>query len=169
MTETKLQLRDAEAGDLSTIVDIYNHYVTETHATFDTEPFAVGARTQWFTQFAATGPHRLLVAESNAGVAGYASSTQFKSRPAYSTSVETTVYLDPDQVGRGLGLRLYGALLEQLISEPSVHRAYGGVALPNPQSIALHEKLGFEHVATYHEVGYKLGKYWDVNWYEKEV
>lgn len=169
MTDTDVTLRNAEAHDLSAIVDIYNHYVTETHVTFDTEPFAVGARTQWFTQFAATGPHRLLVAEADAGVVGYASSTKFKSRPAYSTSVETTIYLDPDQLGLGLGLRLYGDLIEQLISEPSVHRAYGGVALPNPQSIALHEKLGFKRVATYHEVGYKLGKYWDVDWYEKEV
>lgn len=169
MTDKDVILRNAEAHDLSAIVDIYNHYVTETHITFDTEPFAVGARTQWFTQFAATGPHRLLVAESDTSVIGYASSTPFKARPAYRTSVETTIYLDPNQLGCGLGLRLYDALLEQLISEPSVHRAYGGVALPNPQSIALHEKLGFERVATYHEVGYKLGKYWDVDWYEKEV
>lgn len=169
MADADVTLRNAEAHDLSAIVDIYNHYVTETHVTFDTEPFAVGARTQWFTQFAAAGPHRLLVAEADAVVVGYASSTQFKSRPAYSTSVETTIYLAADQFGRGLGLRLYGELIEQLISEPAVHRAYGGVALPNPQSITLHEKLGFKRVATYHEVGYKLGKYWDVSWYEKEV
>jgi phosphinothricin acetyltransferase len=53
--------------------------------------------------------------------------------------------------------------------QTSVHRAYGGIALPNPRSVRLHEELGFEHVASYHEVGYKFDKYWDVNWYEKDL
>ena len=102
-------------------------------------------------------------------IVGYASSTSFKPRPAYSTSVETTVYLDREQTGNGFGRLLYGDLLEQLIHEESVHRAYGGVALPNPASVALHQRLGFVHVASYHEVGYKFGKYWDVDWFEKDV
>ena len=60
-------------------------------------------------------------------------------------------------------------LLEELCGEDSVHRAYGGVALPNPASVALHEQLGFVQVATYHEVGYKLGRFWDVSWYERDL
>ena len=169
MTESDVLIRAAEAGDLNALVEIYNHYVTETHITFDVEPFAVGARTQWFTQFAATGPYRLIVAEQDGKVQGYACSTQFKSRPAYDTSVETTVYLDPEQTGKGLGKLLYGALIAALEQESGVHRAYGGVALPNDSSIRLHEGLGFKRVATYHEVGFKFGKYWDVSWFEKEV
>ena len=78
MTETDHTIRSAEPGDLSAIVDIYNHYIAETHITFDVEPFVVGARTQWFTQFAETGPYRLMVAQAGDGVAGYACSTQFK-------------------------------------------------------------------------------------------
>ena len=169
MTESELQIRAAEASDLNALVEIYNHYVTETHITFDVEPFAVGARTQWFTQFTATGPYRLLVADHDGEVQGYACSTQFKPRPAYDTSVETTVYLHPDHTGKGLGKKLYGALVAALEQEPGVHRAYGGVALPNDGSVRLHEALGFERVATYHEVGFKFGKYWDVSWFEKEV
>ena len=169
MGESELQIRAGEARDLNALVEIYNHYITETHITFDVEPFAVGARTQWFTQFAAAGPHRLLVAEEDGEVRGYACSTQFKPRPAYDTSVETTVYLHPGHTGKGLGRTLYGALVAELEQEQSVHRAYGGVALPNAGSVRLHEALGFRQVATYHEVGFKFGKYWDVSWFEKEV
>ncbi len=164
-----LQIRLGESRDLNRLVEIYNYYVTDTHVTFDTETFAVGARTQWFTQFAESGPYRLLVAESDENVFGYATSTMFKPKAAYSTSVETTVYLDKDHLGEGLGTRLYSQLVDDLIGEGSIHRAYGGVALPNAGSVALHEKLGFVRVASYHEVGFKLGKYWDVDWFEKDV
>ncbi len=163
------RIRPAETGDLNRLVEIYNHYITETHVTFDTNPFAVGERTQWFTQFSASGPLRLLVTEVDGDVVGYASSSPFKPKPGYSTSVETTIYLDPEHTGKGLGRPLYSRLLEELRGEDSLHRAYGGVALPNPASIALHEQLGFVQVATYHEVGYKLGKFWDVSWYEKDL
>ena len=164
-----LQIRSGESGDLNRLVEIYNYYVTETHVTFDTEAFAIGARTQWFTQFAETGPYRLLVATADDDILGYATSTAFKPRAAYSTSVESTVYVDRDHHGRGIGTQLYVRLVDELVSEESVHRAYGGVALPNPGSVALHEKLGFARVASYHEVGYKFGKFWDVDWFEKDV
>jgi len=163
------QIRPGESGDLNRLVEIYNHYVTETHFTFDTEAFAVGARTQWFTQFAETGPYRLLVAALDGEILGYATSTAFKPRAAYDTSVESTVYVDSRNQGKGVGTKLYSQLIGELISEESVHRAYGGVALPNPGSVALHEKLGFVRVGSYHEVGYKFGKFWDVDWFEKDV
>lgn len=163
------EIRVAESGDLARLVDIYNHYVTETHATFHTEPFAVGARTHWFAQFKEAGPYQLLVADAGGSVAGYATSKRYKQRAAYDTSVETSIYLDPDATGQGIGYRLYAALLDRLLEEPSVHRAYGGVGLPNDASVALHEKLGFRLVGTYNEVGFKFGKYWDVSWFEKDV
>jgi phosphinothricin acetyltransferase len=162
-------IRPGRSDDLNQLVQIYNHYVEETHVTFDTEAFAVNERIQWFNQFAETGRYRLLVAEQGNEILGYASSVIFKPRAAYSTSVETTIYLEPGQAGKGIGFQLYGELIDQLIEEETVHRAYGGVALPNDASVSLHRKLGFEHVASYHEVGYKFDKYWDVNWYEKDV
>lgn len=164
-----LEVRAAKSDDLNRLVDIYNYYVSETHITFDIEPFAVAARTQWFTQFAATGPYRLLVAELDGAVIAYASSSMFKPKPAYSTSVETTIYLDKAHAGRGHGARLYATLIDDLVAEPSVHRAYAGIALPNDASVALHEKLGFARVASYHEVGFKFDQYWSVDWYEKDV
>ena len=162
-------VRPGEPGDLARVVDIYNYYVTETHFTFDMEPFAVGGRTQWFNQFSESGPHRMLVVEQDEVVVGYATSTLFKPKAAYSTSVETSVYLDHEETGQGIGFTLYGALLEVLVNEPSVHRAYGGTALPNPESVALHERLEFKLVGTYREVGFKFDKYWDVSWFEKDV
>jgi phosphinothricin acetyltransferase len=166
---SNISIRRGESDDLSQLVDIYNHYVNNTHITFDTEPFLVAARIPWFAQFSESGPYRLLVAEKDGVVVGYASSTNFKPRAAYNTSVETSVYLRPDEVGQGTGRALYRALLDILLEEPSVHRAYGGVALPNPTSEELHEQLGFEKVGTYREVGFKLDKYWDVSWYEKDL
>ena len=84
-------------------------------------------------------------------------------------SVETTVYLDPAATGSGLGTLLYGTLIDRLVGDDRLHRAYGGIALPNDASVALHEKLGFEHVGTYREVGRKFGRYWDVAWFEKDL
>ena len=154
---------------LNRLVEIYNHYVVETHITFDTEPFAVTERIQWFNQFSREGRYRLLVAEQQDEILGYASSTVFKPRAAYNTSVETTIYLDPNHTGEGLGLQLYGELLDQLLAEESAHRAYGGVALPNDASVALHQKLGFKHAGSYHEVGFKFDRFWDVDWFEKDL
>jgi phosphinothricin acetyltransferase len=166
---TEPRIRRAEAPDLPRLVDIYNHYVRHTHITFHTEPFTAGSRRSWFEQFSHTGPYRLLVAENENGVVGYASSTEFKPREAYRSSVETTIYLDHRHTGGGVGAALYNALLDELVAEPAAHRAYGGVALPNAASVALHERAGFVKVGTYHEVGFKLGQFWDVAWFEKDL
>jgi len=160
-------IRTSQEQDLPELVRIYNHYVTTTHITFDTRAFNLEQRRDWFDGFSVSGPHRLLVAELANRPVGYASSSPFRAKSAYDHSVETTVYLDPAFTGRGIGRALYKALLEALRAEECVHRAYGGIALPNPQSIALHERLGFHLVGIFREVGFKLGKYWDVSWYEK--
>ena len=164
-----LRIRPGEVRDLSRIVAIYNHYVTNTHITFDNQEVEVDQRQPWFDGFSASGPHRLLVAEIEGTLVAYASSTQFKEKPAYGSSVETTIYVDVTALGEGYGKQLYASLLDVLCKEDSVHRAYGVIALPNPESIALHERLGFSLIGTCHEVGYKFGKYWDVCWYERDV
>ena len=159
-------VRPAAAADLAALTGIYNHYVENTHVTFDTEPFS--DREQWFGQFLERGPHRVFVAEDEGRIAGYASSTRFRHKPAYATSVETTVYLAPDAGRRGFGSALYEALFTALADE-DVHRAYAGVALPNPGSVAFHERFGFERIGLYREVGRKFGRYWDVVWYERAL
>ena len=168
MINTRIEVRPATAGDLSAVNDIYNQYVVEAHYTFDLEPMSAEARGEWFTHYGETGPHRLLVAVFDGLVIGYAASSRFRPKPAYDTSVETSVYLAPDAVGRGAGSRLYERLFKALEGE-DVHRAYAGIALPNPASIGLHERFGFKRVGHFTEQGRKFGRYWDVAWYEKAL
>jgi len=164
----RLQVRPATGDDLQAVNDIYNHYVAESHITFDVEPVSMEQRREWFTHYGPAGRHRLFVAEDGGRVVGYASSSRFRPKPGYLTSVETSVYLEPDATGRGAGSRLYESLFKSLEGE-DVHRAYAGIALPNPASIALHEKFGFKRVAHFTEQGRKFGRYWDVAWFEKPL
>jgi phosphinothricin acetyltransferase len=161
-------VRPATIDDLEAINDIYNHYVAESHVTFDDTPMTLEARCEWFTHYAPTGRHRVLVAVDAGRVTGYASSSRFRPKPGYLTSVETSVYLSPDATGLGTGTRLYEALFRALEGE-DLHRAYAGIALPNPESIGLHEKFGFKRVAHFTEQGRKFGRYWDVDWFEKPI
>jgi phosphinothricin acetyltransferase len=90
----------------------------------------------------------------------------FRPKAAYETSVETSIYIDPAWTGQGVGRMLYGRLFAAIETE-DVHRAYAGVTLPNQASIALHEGFGFIPVGVFTHAGRKLGRYWDVRWYEK--
>jgi phosphinothricin acetyltransferase len=161
-------VRPAVEGDLPRLTAIYNHFVEHTAASFEVDQWTVEGRREWFGHYATTGPHRLLVAEVDGRVDGYATSSVFRERAAYARSVETSVYCDPGSVGRGLGTALYAELLDQLRGE-DVHRAYAGVALPNDASEALHRRFGFREVGIYTEVGHKLGRWWDVRWYERAM
>jgi phosphinothricin acetyltransferase len=163
-----LSVRPAAEDDLEAINDIYNHYVVETHITFDDEPTPMKARREWFSHYGATGRHRLLVAAEAQTVIGFASSSRLRPKPGYLTSVETSIYLAPGATGRGAGGKLYAELFKAIEGE-DLHRAYAGIALPNPASIALHEKLGFKRVALFSEQGRKFGRYWDVAWFEKPL
>ena len=168
MIHAGIHVRPASDGDLAAINDIYNHYVRESHVTFDLEPVELDGRRDWFSHYAESGPHRVFVAVDEGRVIGFASSSEFKSRPGYATSVETSVYVTPDAVGKGAGRRLYEKVFQALEGQ-DVHRAYAGIALPNPASIALHEKFGFKRVALFTEPGRKFGRYWDVAWFEKPL
>ncbi|MBW2416422.1 MAG: N-acetyltransferase [Deltaproteobacteria bacterium] len=160
--------RPAIADDLPVLTDLYNHYVRETPVTFDLEPFSVEARRPWFDGFAPGTPHQLWVAEGEGGVLGFSCSHSFRHKAAYRTSVETTVYCAPDATGRGLGRALYTVLFRGLEGF-DLNRAYAGVTWPNPASAALHEAFGFRRIATFSEVGYKQGRFWDVVWFEKPL
>ncbi len=161
-------VRVGSEQDLEAINDIYNGYVKETHFTFDIEPITLEARREWLSHYTTTGRHRLLVATSDDIVVGFATSSRFRPKPAYETSVETSIYLAAEAVGRGAGSKLYTALFHALEGE-DVHRAYAGISLPNPASIALHERFGFKRVAHFTEQGRKFGRYWDVAWFEKPL
>lgn len=168
MVSTSVEVRPATAGDLAAVNDIYNQYVVETHYTFDTEPMTMEARREWFTHYGASGRYRLLVALSDREVIGYACSSRFRPKVGYETSVETSVYLAPEAVGRGAGSMLYDELFKVLAGQ-DLHRAYAGIALPNPASIGLHERFKFKRVAHFTEQGRKFGRYWDVAWFERPL
>lgn len=161
-------VRAGAPADLAALTEIYNHYVETSPATFDLEPFTVDARREWFGHYGLTGRHRLLVAEEAGRPLGYATSGRWRPKPAYDTTVETTVYLHPEGTGRGAGRALYERLFAELAGE-DVWRAVAGIVPPNEASVRLHEALGFREVGRFTEVGRKFGRYWDVVWFEKRM
>jgi len=163
---TNTLIRPALVTDLPRLTEIYNHYIIHTPVTFDTRPYTVEERIAWFQQFGETGRYRMLVAELDGKVAAYAGTTRFRPKPAYDTTVETTIYCAPESAGQGLGVRLYAALFHSLENE-NVHRIVAGYVPPNPASQALHKHFGFQAVGTFSETGFKFGRYWDVCWVER--
>ena len=162
-------VRPARFDDLQALTDIYNHYVVHTAITFDLQTFTAAARRGWFDDHRATGPHRLLVATTSAGEClGYASSSRWRPKPAYDTTVEASVYRRPDAVGHGCGTALYRALFSALEGE-DIGTIVAGVSLPNPASLAFHEKFGFRPVGVFHRVGRKFDRFWDVAWFERPL
>ena len=160
-------VRRATPADLPALTDIYNHYIVHTTITFDLQPFTPDERRPWFDAHAGQGRHRLLAAEDEAGaVVGYATTSIWRPKPAYDTTVESSVYCRPDCLGRGVGGKLYRALFDGITDE-GVHRIVAGIAMPNPASVALHRRLGFEQVGVFSEVGFKFGRYWDVAWFAR--
>ncbi|WP_329121409.1 GNAT family N-acetyltransferase [Streptomyces sp. NBC_01465] len=167
---TEVQVRPGTEADLEALTDLYNHFIRETAITFDTDPFTPEQRRPWLVSHPEDGPHRLLVAQDaeTGGILGYATSSAFRPKAAYATSVEATVYCAPGAGGRGIGTLLYKALFEALADE-DVHRAYAGITMPNEASVRLHTRFGFEPVGVYGEVGRKFGEYHDVAWFEKKL
>jgi phosphinothricin acetyltransferase len=163
-----VSIRPVEQADLRALLDIYNHYIIHTPISFDIEPRTLAQRQEWLDGFAPTGRYRCFVAVKDGTPIGWASSARFKERAAYDPSIETSVYLAPDEKGKGLGRRLYTTLFEALKGE-DINRAYGGITLPNEASVGLHLAMGFRHIGTYTEVGRKFGRFWEVGLYERAM
>jgi L-amino acid N-acyltransferase YncA len=155
-----VEIRLAELDDAEAIRGIYNNEVLRSTVTFDLRPRSLDEQRQWLA--ARSGAHVVVVALDDAGeVVGFGSLSPFRDRPAYSTSVEDSVYVRGDQRGNGVGR----ALLEELVKLATTHgfhtmlaRIVGG----HEASIALHRAVGFEVVGTEREVGRKFGRWLDV-------
>ena len=161
-------IRHAEQRDLPALLDIYNHYVIHTPINFDIEPRTLAQRREWLEEFSDAGKYQCFVADEGGKPIGYACSMQFKEKAAYATTIETSVYCAPDRARKGVGRRLYSTLFDALKHE-DIHRAFGGITLPNTASVGLHEAMGFRHIGTYGEVGHKFGRYWDVGLFIREM
>lgn len=156
-------IRACLPSDAAQLCEIYNYYVRETVVTFEEEPVAERNMEQRIREVSEGLPW--LVWEQGGSIVGYAYATPWKVRSAYRHSIESTVYLSPSFVGCGIGTRLYQALVTEL-RRRKVHCAVGGIALPNPASIALHEKLGFSEIGRFREIGWKFGRWIDVGYWQ---
>lgn len=162
----RVEIASGSLDDLEPISEIYGHYVRTSAISFDVEVPSAAWRREWFSLFDTRGRHRLLVTRSQGRAVGYAASVPYRPKAAYAPSVETSVYVAPSHIGKGLGSALYRALLSELERE-DVHRAYAGIAIPNAASVRLHERCGYRRAGYYTEQGRKFGRYWDVAWYER--
>jgi phosphinothricin acetyltransferase len=154
-----MQLRLATLDDAEAIREIYNLEVTTSTVTFDLVPRSLEDQRAW--QAARSGAHAVLVAEVDGAVAGFGSLSKWRDRPAYSTTVEDSIYIHRGHQGQGLGK----ALLAELVATATAHgfhacmaRIVGG----HEASIALHRACGFEVVGTEKEVGRKFNRWLDV-------
>ena len=157
-------IRPAVLSDAATIANIYNHYVLNTWVTFEEEPVTpdiIQERMQ--DVFAADLPY--IIAQYEGEVIGYAYATKFHKRAAYRNTVETTIYLKHDFIGRGFGKLLYEVLIG-LLKEKNYHVAIGTLGLPNAKSVALHEKLGFTQAGQLTQVGFKFNEWRDVGYWQ---
>ncbi len=157
-------IRPAEQRDAAGIARIYDHYTRNTVITFEEQPVGVAGMAARIRDVQSAGLP-WLVAERGGEVVGFAYAGEWKGRCAYRHSVEVTIYLDHRHLGDGWGTRLYDVLFAQLRSGPT-HVAVAGIALPNPESIALHEKFGMTKVAHFTEVGYKFDRWIDVGYWQ---
>ena len=153
--------------DLAAIVGILNYTAANSTARFETRPVSVAERRDWFGQFSATGPYRLVVARDGDQVLGYACSQRYRDHEAFRETVEVSIALDPGSRGQGVGTALYRVLFDSLAVEPSVHVALAGIALPNDASVALHRKHGFTEVGTFREYAIKNGRYISSVWMQR--
>jgi phosphinothricin acetyltransferase len=164
---TGIVIRNGRQEDLPSLVKIFNHYIVDGHVTFDTELTSVADRQPWFATYG-SGRHQLIVAEEEGRVLGCAYSSRYRQHPAFDATVETSIYLDRAERGRGTGSRLYVDLLKRLETQ-DVHLAVAGIALPNDASIALHRKLGFDEVGIFKEYAIKHGELISSSWFQRRI
>ncbi len=156
-------IRAATLDDARAIAAIYNPYIADTVITFEEQPVKPAEMARRIADVVPRLPWLLM--EQEARVVGYAYATPWRARTAYRYAVETTIYLESRFAGQGMGKRLYQALLHDL-RKMGLHTAFGVIALPNPASIALHEKCGFTKVGHLAEAGWKFERWVDVGYWQ---
>ena len=155
-------LRPVTENDAADIIKIYEPHVTNSHVSFElvapTEA-EMRARIKEYTQ-----SFPWYVWEENNKVVAYAYASTYRTRAAYQWNAEVSVYVDQDQVKKGVGRRLYEKLINEMKKRGYIN-LYAVIALPNEASTKFHEAMGFEYLGVYKNVGFKLGKWHDVGWW----
>src|SRR5258705_7530752 len=164
MTAPMAIIRVAREADASAMLAIYAPYVRDTAISFETEP---PSEEEFQGRVRATLEVGLwLLCEAGGSVLGYAYAGRFHARDAYQWTIEVTAYVNADHPRKGVGLGLYTSLLGCLALQ-GFRRAVGVIALPNPASVGLHERMGFAPAGVLRAVGYKHGRWHDVGWWQR--
>lgn len=161
-----MRIRMASADDAGAVRDVYGPMIESSAISFELTVPSVDEMASRITERQPAYPW--LVADTSDGVVGYAYAGRFSGRAAYDWSVETSVYLAERARGRGVGRALYEVLLA-LLAAQGYRQAMAGIALPNPASVALHERVGFAPVGVYRAVGWKLDTWHDVGWWQRPL
>lgn len=160
-----ITIRLAQSNDLPAILAISNHYAQTTPANFAIEPETLESWQQDFNETHEMYPWLVAVNESSGKVIGFAKASPWSGRCAYLHSAEATIYIDPDYRQRGIGRSLYEKLLTTLKAQ-GYCTVLGGITLPNPASIALHEAFGMKRVAVFEKIGWKFDQWRDVGYWQ---
>lgn len=157
-------IRNVQLSDAKRIAEIYNPYITDTIVTFEEVPVSEQDIAERIKQITAKNfPY--IVYEDNGVVVGYAYLSNWRSRPAYNITLETSIYIDEKAQAKGLGSILYAELINRA-RELNLHSLIGVISLPNPISQKLHKKFNFKLIGNFKESGLKFGKFIDVEFWQ---
>ncbi|SOD99684.1 GNAT family N-acetyltransferase [Spirosoma fluviale] len=159
-----MTIRFAHPADAPAILAVYAPFITGSTITFEYEVptlLEFASRIQTIQQ-----QFPYLVAEEEGRVLGYAYASRHRDRPAYQWSVETSVYVHPSGHRRGIARQLY-SMLFVLLRRQGYCNAYAGITSPNPPSELFHQSMGFAYIGTYANIGYKMGSWHDVSWFQR--
>jgi len=156
-------IRAVQASDFDAIAALTNHYIRETVIHFNETPVsAEELRSAWQ---ASREQFPFLVAEDADGMLGYAKASPWRTRSAYRFTAEVGIYMEPRAQGKGFGVALYSALIDACRAA-GFHALIGGVTMPNDASVRLHERLGFERIGVFPEVGFKFDRWHAVGFWQ---
>ena len=164
MLNNEINIRDAREDDLPAMLDIYNEVILNTTAVYSEKPHTLQMRRDWYAD-RINNNFPVFVADLDGKVVGFSSFGHFRVWPCYRYTVEISVYVDVLYRGKGISKMLVKSLIERAV-EMNIHAVLAGISADNQISINLHSSLGFKEVADFKEVGYKFGRWLDLNFFQ---
>ena len=161
-------VRLVSSADIEAIAAIYNHYVEKSVASFEEATVSVAQIEERVAKVNALGLPWFVAEDSQSNVLGFAYAGPWKTRSAYRFAVELSVYLDAAATSQGWGTKLYSAVLRALKETPT-RTVVAVITLPNPASVAIHEKFGLKKVGHFENVGFKFDQWLDVGYWQADM